>query len=114
MIDSMFFLSILALGWGLSLATYRPIARRHGWPLGTLHEDMPPLPVVIGLFATLAAVAHAFDRGLPNGGLIILVCGLLLAAFWTGFMRVGSQISLFLAPLAAILLLIRWMGLPLS
>lgn len=110
MIDSMFFLAILALGWGLSLATYRPIARRHGWPLGAVHEDIPPLPVVIGLFAILTACAHAADRGLASGGLIILVSGLLLAAFWTGFVRVGSQLSLFLAPLAAILLMLRWMG----
>jgi hypothetical protein len=111
MVDSMFILAILALGWGLSLATYRPIAHRHGWPTGYVHEHMPPLPVVIGLFAVLAACAHAADRGLTSGGLIILVSGVLLAAFWTGFVRVGSQVSLLLAPLAAVLLLLRWMGL---
>jgi hypothetical protein len=32
--------------------------------------------------------------------------------FWTGFLRVGSQISLFLAPLAAVVLLFGWMAIP--
>ncbi len=114
MVDSMFIFAILALGFGLSLATYRPIARRHGWPMGTMHEEIPPVPVVIGLFAILAACAHAADRGLASGGLIIVVSGVLLAAFWTGFLRVGSQLSLFLAPLAALLLILRWMGVPIG
>ena len=61
-----------------------------------------------------AACAHAADRGLASGGLIIVVSGVLLAAFWTGFLRVGSQLSLFLAPLFALLLILRWMGVPIG
>jgi len=49
---------------------------------------------------------------MPTGGMIIVVSGLLLAVFWTGFLRVGSQISLFLAPLAAVVLLFGWMAIP--
>jgi len=37
-----------------------------------------------------------------------LLFGVLLAIFWTGFLRVGSQVSLFLAPVAMALLLIAW------
>ncbi len=39
---------------------------------------------------------------------MIVLFGLLLAVFWTGFLRVGSQISLFLAPVALIFLLLAW------
>jgi len=51
----------------------------------------------------------AAARGVDYGGWIIVVGGLLLAIFWTGFLRVGSQISLVLAPLAATLLLMGWL-----
>ena len=43
-----------------------------------------------------------------------VVIGYLLAVFWTGFLRVGSQISFFLAPLAAVLLIAGWLSLPLA
>mgnify|MGYP001033204622 CR=1 FL=1 len=42
------------------------------------------------------------------GGAIAVLLGVLLAIFWTGFLRVGSQISLFLAPVAMTLLLVAW------
>jgi hypothetical protein len=32
--------------------------------------------------------------------------------FWTGFLRVGSQLSLLLAPLASILLILGWLAQP--
>ena len=34
--------------------------------------------------------------------------GVAWAAFWTGFLRVGAQSALLLAPLAAALLIVRW------
>ena len=36
--------------------------------------------------------------------------GLLWAFFWTGFMRVGSQASLFLAPIATVVLVLAWIS----
>ena len=45
----------------------------------------------------------AAARGFEYGGWLILARGLLLAVFWTGFPRVGSQIALFLAPIAGAL-----------
>ncbi len=77
--------------------------------MGVLHADLPAVPFIIGTLAVLAAGFYAFDRPTTDGGIIILF-GLLLWLFWTGFLRVGSQISLFLAPLAAVLLLVAWLG----
>ncbi|MCU0955399.1 MAG: hypothetical protein MUC37_12525 [Hyphomicrobium sp.] len=108
MIDERFLLAVAALGWGLSLATYRMFARRNGWPLGSLQADLPAVPVVLGLAAFLAGLLFAAARGGEDGGFIILLFGVLLAIFWTGFLRVGSQISLFLAPIAMGLLLVAW------
>jgi hypothetical protein len=109
MIDNLLLLAIGAFGWGLSLATYRVFARREEWPMGALHADLPAVPVVIGLFALLAAIGFAAARGSETGGLVIVVSGVLLAVFWTGFLRVGSQISLLLAPAAAVLLILGWL-----
>lgn len=108
MIDERFLLAVAALGWGLSLATYRMFARRNGWPMGSLQSDLPAVPVVLGLAAFLAGLLFAAARGAEDGGFIILLFGVLLAIFWTGFLRVGSQISLFLAPIAMALLLVAW------
>jgi hypothetical protein len=36
------------------------------------------------------------------------------AALWTGFLRVGLEISLFLAPIATFLLLLGWLAMPLG
>ncbi len=109
MIDNLFLLAIASFGWGLSLLTYRLFARRNKWPMGALHADLPLIPIMIGLFAFLAGTLYAAARGIDYGGWIIVGCGLLLALFWTGFLRVGSQISIFLAPVAAILLLVGWL-----
>jgi len=108
MIDNLSLLAMAAFGWGLSLATYRLFARRNHWPMGALHADLPAIPILIGLFALLAGLLFAASRGAEYGGWVIVGCGFLLALFWTGFLRVGSQISIFLAPAAAILLLIGW------
>lgn len=110
MVDVPFLLAIGAIGWGLSLASYRYFAGRNGWPMGVLHADLPIVPIAVGVLAIAAAGVYAFDRGLDTGGGVIVLFGLLLWLFWTGFLRVGSQISLFLAPLAAALLLLAWLG----
>lgn len=114
MIDNLAILAICAFGWGLSLCTYRIFARQNGWPMGSLHADLPAVPAVVGLFALFVALTFAAAHGASEGGWVIVVFGLLLALFWTGFLRVGSQVSLVLAPLAAILLLLGWLNEPFS
>ncbi len=114
MIDNLFLLAIASLGWGLSLCTYRMVAQRNRWPMGALHADLPIVPVLIGLVALVAGLIFAAARGSDYGGWVILGCGLLLFMFWTGFLRVGSQVSLFLAPLATVLLLVGWLAEPLG
>lgn len=112
MIDNLFLLAIGAFGWGLSLASYRFFARRYGWPMGALHADLPAVPTLLGLVSLMAAVGFAAARGTDYGGWIIVAFGLALAIFWIGFLRVGSQISLFLAPAAAALLVLGWLIVP--
>ena len=112
--DLPFFLAVGALGWGLSLATYRMFASRYEWPMGEWHRNRPALPVLIGLLAFLFAVLFAAARGLsgvpgaPFAGWAIVLFGCLLALVWTGFLRVASQVSLVAAPVAAVLLGIVW------
>jgi hypothetical protein len=64
------------------------------------------------LFAISNALWFAFARGADYGGWVIVLFGILLAVFWTGFLRVGSQISLFLAPIATVLLITGWASMP--
>lgn len=112
MIDAFFLLAAAALGWGLSLATYRLFAHRHSWPMSQLHADVPFIPVLIGVGALVIALIFAAARGTEFGGLHIIGVGILLAIFWTGFLRVGSQVSLFLAPAAAAMLVLGFLGFP--
>lgn len=112
MIDNLALLAIAAFGWGLSLCTYRIFARQNGWPMGSLHADLPAVPAIVGLFALFVALMFAAARGAAEGGWVIVLFGGLLAVFWTGFLRVGSQISLILAPVAAVLLLLGWLSDP--
>lgn len=114
MFDNMFLLAVAALGWGLSLATYGVFARQRGWPMGALQIDFPAVPIAIGIFAVAAALGFAAARGVEAGGWVIVLFGILLAIFWTGFLRVGSQISLILAPIATALLVAGWLSLPLA
>jgi heme A synthase len=111
MIDLPALLAIAALGWGLSLCTYRYFARKNGWTMGSLHADLPAVPTIIGLFAIFVALAFASWRGTPEGGWIVVLFGVLLAFFWTGFLRVGSQVTLFLAPIATAFLIFVWLSL---
>ena len=109
-VDLPFFFAMLAFGWGLSLATYRMFALHYGWPMGTLQAQVPVVPVLIGLVCVTVAFLFAAARGTEFGGWIIVLLGLLLAVFWTGFLRVASQTSLFLAPISVLLLIIFWLG----
>jgi hypothetical protein len=108
--DVGFILAVGALGWGLSLVTYRALATRQGWPMGTWHTRAPQLPIAIGAVCMVLAVWAATRRiGSDDGtsGWLILLFGLAWAVFWTGFLRVGAQSALLLAPVAALLLLLR-------
>ncbi len=113
-IDHLFISAIVSFGLGLSLLVYRLFARRYNWPVGTLHTEAPLVPVAVGLFSLITGLSFAVARGAPAGGLIIVVCGLLLAVFWTGFLRVGSQVSLFLAPIAALIVIFGNLALPIG
>lgn len=114
MVDNLFLLAVAALGLGLSLATYRLFARSNGWPMGALQADLPIVPVLIGLLGLTAGILFAVARGPEYGGWVIIAFGVLLAALWTGFLRVGSQIGLFLTPIVTFLLLLGWLAEPLG
>ena len=45
---------------------------------------------------------------------MIIAFGFVLAAVWTGFLRVGSQVALFLVPVVTFLLLLGWLAVPLG
>jgi len=114
MMDNLFLLAVASFGFGLSLATYRLFARSNGWPMGALQSDLPFIPIIVGLIGLLAGILFAAARGIDDGGLFIIVFGLVLALFWTGFLRVGSQISLFIVPVVTFLLLLGWLSVPLG
>jgi hypothetical protein len=112
-IDLGFVLAIVAFGWGVSLATYRVFAKRLDWPMGAWQVRRPALPVMVGVLSILLAAFFALARG--YGGYLlsagaIPVFGLAWAVFWTGFLRVGAQSALLLAPAATVLLVVRWLG----
>jgi hypothetical protein len=116
--DLPFFLAVAALGWGLALATYRWFALRYEWPMGNWHRNRPALPILIGILAVLGGLLFALARGYSNvpgaalAGWSIVGFGVLLYLIWIGFLRVASQVSLFLAPVAAGLLMVSWFGGP--
>lgn len=109
MFDNLSYLAIMAFGFGLSLATYRLFALRNGWPMGAFHADVPAIPIMLGLVSIVAGVLFASALG-DVRGLLIVGLGTVLAFAWIGLLRVGSQVSLFLAPLATGLLLLGWLG----
>jgi hypothetical protein len=113
LIDLGFILAVIAFGWGLSLATYRAFAGRFGWPMGVWHKQRPAVPIVVGIVAILLAAAYALARayiGYQLSASAIPVFGVAWAVFWTGFLRVGAQSALLLAPAAAVLLVVRWLA----
>ena len=112
-IDLAFVLAVVAFGWGLSLATYRLFAKRHGWPMGSWHQGRPNLPILIGVLSMVLATLFALMRGHIGYALsaaAIPIFGVAWAIFWTGFLRVGAQSALLLAPAAAVLLIVRWLS----
>ena len=60
MVDNLFLLAVAAVGWGLSLATYRLFARSRSWPMGALQADLPFIPVLIGLAGLFAGLPSPF------------------------------------------------------
>jgi hypothetical protein len=82
--------------------------------MGELHAEKPLVPVLLGVFALAIAFLFAAFRSandaLEMSGWWILPVGLVWAFFWTGFMRVGSQASLFLAPIATVVLVLAWIN----
>ena len=112
-IDMGFVLAVVAFGWGLSLATYRLFAERYGWPMGSWHRQRPGLPIALGALPILLAALFALARAYSGHWLsaaAIPVFGVAWAIFWTGFLRVGAQSALLLAPAAGALLIIRWLS----
>jgi hypothetical protein len=111
MVDNLFLLAVAALGWwGLSLATYRLFARSRRWPMGALQADLPFVPVLIGLAGLFSGLLFATARGAADGGWMIIALGLVFAAVWIGFLRVGSPLALLLAPVTTLLLLLGWLA----
>ena len=83
MVDLLFFMAVGALGWGLSLATYRPVARWNGWPVGTAHATVPAVTMTLGILSAAIGLIFALARGPMHGGMVILVFGVALAIFWS-------------------------------
>lgn len=100
-VDLSFLLAVGAIGWGLALVGYRPLARAAGWPLGFAQSAVPTLTFLVGVLCAGVGSFYGLSLGLQHGGLVILIFGLGLAVFWNGFLRVGAQSALLLAPLAA-------------
>jgi len=107
-VDHHFLLAVGAIGWGLSLATYRPMAQLNGWPLGSAQSTLPAVTTSFGIVSAAVGLAFAAALGAQHGGLVILIFGVGVAIFWSGFLRVGAQSALLLAPLSALLLVISW------
>jgi hypothetical protein len=113
MVDVGFLLAVGAFGWGLSLASYRGLAVRRGWPMGSWQADWPAIPMALGLMCVLMALLFSLARA--YGGYVVSagaipIFGLAWAVFWVGFLRVGAQSALLLGPPAALLLMVSWLG----
>jgi len=104
-LDLVFWLSVLAFGWGASLVTYRWFALINGWPMVEWQASRPGLPVTIGVVAIAFALLFALARG-GTTGLVVPLLGVLLALAWTALLRVGAQSALLLAPAATVLLVL--------
>jgi hypothetical protein len=109
MIDQSFLLAVGAIGWGLSLATYRPLALKARWPLGKAQERVPALTLIVAALSIATGLIAAGTRGALHGGVAMVLLGIALAVFWSGFLRVGAQSALLLAPLAALALALSWL-----
>ena len=63
MVDHLFFLAVGAIGWGLSLATYRPVAQLNGWPLGSAQTALPAMTTVFGVVSAAVGLVFAAALG---------------------------------------------------
>ncbi|MEL6373957.1 MAG: hypothetical protein AAFR04_08300 [Pseudomonadota bacterium] len=115
-VDNLFVWAMLSFGWGLSLATYSWFAERQGWSRGEVQANQTAIAVLIGLgammLATLFTLARVFASAEGDWGAIVV--GLAFGLLWTAIFRVYSQVSLFLAPMAAVILLFSWVTTPAS
>jgi hypothetical protein len=109
MFDNLSYLAMMAFGFGLSLATYRLFAMRNKWPMGAFHADLPAVPIMLGMISLVVGTLYAAAVGDTRGWMIVGL-GFALWLVWTSLLRVGSQLSLFLAPVATGLLLVGWLG----
>lgn len=107
LVDAVFILAAAACGFGLSLATYRFFALRNNWAMGDWHRNRPGLPIAIGVVSVVWSTMIALGRGGPSLWAIPLF-GVIGAAVWTSLLKVGSQVSLVLAPVATVLLALAW------
>lgn len=104
--NPLYLLAVATFGWGFSLAIYRSIALRMGWPMGVLQERHHLIVTLIGVAALV--FTFLFIMMNPQQRWPVLPLGLLFTLFWIGFLRVASQTALFLAPIAALLLGVVW------
>lgn len=109
MFDNLFYLASMAIGFGVTLATYRLFALRNKWPMGALHADLPAIPIMMGMVSFVVGVMFAAFRA-DIGGWFIIALGFMIAIVLLWLIRVGSQVTLVLAPLATALLLVGWLG----
>ena len=116
MVDLLFFLAVGAHGVGACRSPPTARGALNGWPLGERADRSAGLhDLAIGLASVCASgsLRHR-PAGRMHGGFVILMFGLALAVFWSGFLRVGAQSALLLAPLSAVALLIAWSAGPLG
>lgn len=104
----MFVLAVAAFAWGLSLASYRWVALRNGWPMGAWQAERPALPRLLGLGAVWISLVSAAALG-GAAFPMVLVLGLLGALVWVVIFKIGAQSALLLAPLAAAFSLAGWL-----
>jgi hypothetical protein len=87
MVDPLFLLAVGAIAWGLSLATYRLIALRNGWPLGAVQAAAPAVPLAIGLVSLSVGLAFA-HRAADTASSSMSSAG---SRFLERILRVGAQ-----------------------
>ena len=104
--NPLYLLATATFGFGFSLAIYRPVAARFGWPMGFMQRNHPFFVTVLGLAALVAT--FLFIMGDSAQRWPVLVLGLLFTLFWTGFLRVASQTSLLLTPIAGFMFGMVW------
>ena len=108
MVDLLFFLAVGAIGWGCRSPPTGAWRAMNGWPLGSAQTIARRHDGHRWLASIAPGLMFATARGPLHGGVVIVIFGVALAIFWSGFLRVGAQSALLLAPLSAVALLIAW------